>query len=190
MRYGIQKSPANRPCTHARPYIRVANVQREMLDLREIKYINVPNEEMPKLRLEIGDVLLSEGNSPDLVGRGAIWRGEIADCMYQNHALQVRLDQSKLIPDFVLTVINSSHGQTYFRSKAKRTTNLASINSNEVAGLPVPDIAIDQQHALLDALHQRAGRTDAKLTEAAILRQPVRENFEATLFTATEERTS
>ena len=56
--YGIQKSPANRPGTHARPYLRVANVQRGVLDLREIKFINVPDEEMPKLRLEVGDVLL------------------------------------------------------------------------------------------------------------------------------------
>ncbi len=106
--YGIQKSPANRPGTHARPYLRVANVQRGVLDLREIKFINVPDEEMPKLRLEVGDVLLCEGNSPDLVGRGAIWRGEITDCVHQNHVLRVRLDQSKLRPEFVLAVINSS----------------------------------------------------------------------------------
>jgi type I restriction enzyme S subunit len=52
--YGIQKCPGNRPGTHARPYLRVANVQRGLLDLREIKTINVPDEDMPKLRLEIG----------------------------------------------------------------------------------------------------------------------------------------
>jgi type I restriction enzyme S subunit len=187
--YGIQKSPANRPSTHARPYLRVANVQRGVLDLREIKYINVPDEEMPKLRLEIGDVLLCEGNSPDLVGRGAIWRGEIADCVHQNHVLRVRLDQSKLLPEFVLAVINSSHGQAYFRSKAKRTTNLASINSKEVAGLPVPDIAIDQQRGLLDVLHRQTGIAKSKRTEAATLRQSVWEKFETALFTATEDPT-
>jgi type I restriction enzyme S subunit len=74
--YGIQKCPSNRPSTHARPYLRVANVQRNVLDLREIKYINVPDEEMPKLRLEQGDILLCEGNSADLVGRGAMSRGK------------------------------------------------------------------------------------------------------------------
>lgn len=34
--YGLQKSPANRPGTHPRPYLRVANVQRSRLDLTEI----------------------------------------------------------------------------------------------------------------------------------------------------------
>jgi type I restriction enzyme S subunit len=182
--YGIQKSPANRPGAHARPYLRVANVQRGVLDLREIKYINVPDEEMPKLRLNVGDVLLCEGNSPDLVGRGAIWRGEIEDCVHQNHVLRVRLNQAQLLPEFVLAVINSSHGQAYFRSKAKRTTNLASINSKEVAGLPIPDIGIEQQRYFLDTLHHQTGIAKSKHAEAAVLRQSAWAAFESALFNA------
>ncbi|MFZ5795211.1 MAG: hypothetical protein ACOY4B_12210, partial [Pseudomonadota bacterium] len=185
--YGIQKCPANRPAVHARPYLRVANVQRGVLDLREIKYINVPDEEMPKLRLEVGDVLLCEGNSPDLVGRGAIWRGEIEDCVHQNHVLRVRLEREKLLPEFVLAVINSSHGQAYFRSKAKRTTNLASISSKEVAELPIPDLAIPHQRALLDELNRQTTMADNKRTEAAALRQSAWAAFESALFTASEE---
>jgi len=136
--YGLQKCPANRPGKHARPYLRVANVQRGYLDLREIKKINVLDADMPKYKLQDGDVLLCEGNSVDLVGRGAIWRNEIADCVHQNHVLRVRVAQDTALPDFLLAYINSSVGLSYFRSKAKRTTNLASINSTEVSGLPVP----------------------------------------------------
>ena len=185
--YGIQKCPANRPGVHARPYLRVANVQRGILDLNEVKYINVPDQEMQKLRLEVGDVLLCEGNSPDLVGRGAIWRGEIEDCVHQNHVLRVRVDRERLLPEFVLAVINSCHGQAYFRSKAKRTTNLASINSKEVACLPVPDLPTTRQQAVLDALHAQETAAQAKRTQAATLRQSAWATFEAALFTATEE---
>lgn len=185
--YGIQKCPANRPAVHARPYLRVANVQRGILDLNVIKYINVPDDEMPKLRLEVGDVLLCEGNSPDLVGRGAIWRGEIEDCVHQNHVLRVRVDRKRLLPEFVLAVINSSHGQAYFRSKAKRTTNLASINSKEVAGLPVPEISITRQQELLDVLSAQEQAAQAKRTAAANLRQSAWATFESALFTAFEE---
>jgi len=181
--YGIQKCSANRPAVHARPYLRVANVQRGVLDLREIKYIDVPDDEMPRLRLEVGDVLLCEGNSPELVGRGAIWRGEIEDCVHQNHVLRVRVDRDKLLPDFVLAVINSSYGQAYFRSKAKRTTNLASINSKEVASLPVPVLSIDRQQELLDALHAQAQAAQTKRAEAATLRQSAWAAFQSALFT-------
>jgi len=182
--YGIQKCPANRPSTHARPYLRVANVQRGFLDLREIKYINVPDEEMPKLRLESGDVLLCEGNSPDLVGRCAIWRDEIKDCVHQNHVLRVRLDQSQLLPEFVVSIVNSSHGQAYFRSKAKRTTNLASINSKEVAGLPMPVPPITDQAELLKALNLSSECAQTKRLEAKQLRFAAWETFESALFEA------
>ncbi len=180
--YGIQKCPGNRPGTHARPYLRVANVQRGLLDLREIKTINVPDEDMPKLRLEIGDILLCEGNSAELVGRGAIWGGEIDDCVHQNRVLRVRLDQASVLPEFVLAVINCAHGQSYFRSKAKRTTNLASINSREVAGLPIPLPSVPEQRNLLRALNAGVSEAAAKRTEAATLRQSAWSAFEVALF--------
>jgi type I restriction enzyme S subunit len=136
--YGIQKSPANRPGQHARPYLRVANVQRGELDLREIKYINVPDSDMPTYRLQLGDLLVCEGNSADLVGRPAIWRGEIPDCVHQNHVLKVRLDQAKVMPEYVLEYMHTAAARNYFRSRAKFTTNLASTNSNDLRELPLP----------------------------------------------------
>lgn len=182
--YGLQKSPANRPSSHPRPYLRVANVQRWRLDLTQIKMINVPAEDMPKYRLQDGDVLLCEGNSPDLVGRGAIWRNEIPDCVHQNHVLRVRMDKTKAIPEFVLAVINSSYGQAYFRSKAKRTTNLASINSKEVAGFPLPLPSIDEQQALIDVLF--AGQVKARHSsgEAKLARAQAWTGFEGAVYPA------
>ena len=50
VRYGLQKSPANRPGMHPRPYLRVANVQRWRLDLAKIKMIDVPDRDMPMYR--------------------------------------------------------------------------------------------------------------------------------------------
>ena len=71
--YGIQKCPANRPGQHPRPYLRVANVQRGELDLREIKYIDVPDKEFASLQLEAGDILFVEGNgSKAELGRCAL----------------------------------------------------------------------------------------------------------------------
>jgi type I restriction enzyme, S subunit len=180
--YGLQKSPANRPGKHSRPYLRVANVQRGVLDLAEMKYMDVPDEDMPKLRLMDGDVLLCEGNSPDLVGRGAIWRNEIPDCIHQNHVLRARVDRSKLSPEFLLAVINSTHGQEYFRSKAKRTTNLASINSTEVSALPVPLPPVDTQVALVDALHLGEKLSQGLAQEAIELRRAAWHSFESALF--------
>jgi type I restriction enzyme S subunit len=181
--YGLQKCPANRPGKHARPYLRVANVQRDFVDLREIKTIDVPDHHMPKYRLLNGDILLCEGNSADLVGRGAIWTGEIPDCVHQNHVLRVRLDRERAIPEFVLAYINAPSGQAYFRSKAKRTTNLASINSTEVGNLPVPlPDDIGAQAAILRDLQSRTDRAEAAARQAAAIRVAAWNDFVGAVF--------
>lgn len=105
-------------------------------------------------------MLLCEGNSPDLVRRGAIWRDEVPDCVHRNHVLRDRLDQTKALPEFMLSVINSSYGQAYFRSKAKWTTNLASINSKEVGSFPLPLHTVTEQRDMIDRLF--AGQDAAK----------------------------
>jgi type I restriction enzyme S subunit len=181
--YGLQKCPANRPGKHPRPYLRVANVQRGYLDLHEIKLIDVSEADMPKYRLEDSDILLCEGNSADLVGRGSIWKNEIVDCVHQNHVLRVRLDRRRAIPEFILAYINSPSGQAYFRSKAKRTTNLASINSKEVANLPVPlpDDTATQALILLD-LTKGQQAAAAKRKQAATLRAAAWNDFIAAVF--------
>lgn len=182
--YGIQKCPDNRPDLHPRPYLRVANVQRWRLDLYVIKQINVPDSEMHRYRLEDGDVLLCEGNSPDLVGRGAIWRSEIADCVHQNHVLRIRLDPNVASPEFVLSVINSLYGQAYFRSKSKRTTNLASINSKEVASFPVPLPSLPEQLTLFAALSATRQKAAALRQQAAAKRADAWTAFEAAIYGA------
>jgi len=136
--YGIQKCPGNRPGNFARPYLRVANVQKGKLDLREVKTIEVTDKEFEALRLRRGDLLVCEGNSADLVGRPAIWNDEIPDCVHQNHLLRVRVNPNVAIPEFVLEYMHTPAARNHFRARAKFTTNLASINSNDLRELQIP----------------------------------------------------
>ena len=153
--YGIQKFPGNRPGRNARPYLRVANVQANRLDLREVKTIEVPDCEMELYRLKRGDLLVCEGNSADLVGRPAIWNDEILDCVHQNHVLRVRVHPEKLLPEFALEWMQTQVTRNYFRSRAKFTTNLASINSSDLRELPLPLPPLPIQREIM----RRAART-------------------------------
>ena len=167
--YGIQKCPANRPGQHPRPYLRVANVQRDALDLREIKYIDVPDSELPGLLLESGDLLVCEGNSADLVGRPAIWRGEVPECVHQNHILKVRVDRSKVMPEFLLDYMSSAPARNHFRARAKFTTNLASINSNDLRDLQFPLPSLTAQRQIAERVARRRDEI-AKLRAGAMAR--------------------
>ena len=148
--YGIQKCPANRPGQHPPPYLRVANVQRDELDLREIKYIDVPDKEFANLRLEPGDILFVEGNgSKAELGRCALWDGEIADCVHQNHILKVRPD-AKLLSDFAMTWFNTDVGKDHFFRSAKTSSGLGTINSSELRAAPIPVPALRVQRQIVE----------------------------------------
>lgn len=177
--YGIQKCPANRPGQHPRPYLRVANVQRGELDLREIKYIDVQDSELPNLRLEPGDLVVCEGNSADLVGRPALWRGEIPDCVHQNHILKVRIDKKRALPEFVLECMHSVPARNHFRARAKFTTNLASINSNDLRELPLPLPPLPIQRKIVERVAGQREEVARLKAEAAAGAEAARAEVEA-----------
>ena len=86
---GIQKQPKRAPAANPFPFLRVANVLRGSLNLSEVHRIELFSGELDKLRLVDGDLLIVEGNgSPTQIGRMAIWKGEIQDCVHQNHIIR------------------------------------------------------------------------------------------------------
>jgi type I restriction enzyme S subunit len=141
-----------------------------------MKDIEIPVEELEKFRLEPNDLLITEGGDWDKVGRTAIWREEISDCIHQNHVFRARLVSEELKPNWFMLYLNSPVGRRYFESAAKQTTNLASINATELRGCPVPIPPIAEQKRIVakvdelmrwcDALE---GRLNAAQTTATAL---------------------
>lgn len=140
------------------PYLRVANVQDGRLDLAEVKEVAIRPDELAKWRLQFGDLVLTEGGDFDKLGRGTIWRNEIVDCIHQNHIFRVRPNQEVILPEFLELEIRSPYGKGYFLSKAKKTTNLASINQAQLREFPVRFPAKARQATIvaeIGELHQR-----------------------------------
>lgn len=119
------------------PYMRVANVKDGHLDLTEVKTIEIKRRELEKLRIEPGDLLMTEGGDPDKLGRGALWRGEIDPCVHQNHLFKVRSHRERLVPEYLRSLVGSQYGKAYFLSVAKKTTGIASINKTQLSAFPV-----------------------------------------------------
>ena len=144
------------------PYLRVANVQRGFFDLSEMKEISIPIEEFEKYKILEEDLLITEGGDWDKVGRTAIWKSQIPNCIHQNHVFKVRIPSDQLLNEWVALVLNSEVGKQYFASASKQTTNLASINMTQLRSflLPIPHIieqkAILQKVNSLVMLYQKA----------------------------------
>jgi type I restriction enzyme S subunit len=139
------------------PYLRVANVQDGRLDLTEMKTIPIRRGEVERYRLHDGDVVLTEGGDFDKLGRGFIWRGQVDQCVHQNHIFAVRTDRGRLLPEFFAYQAQSPYGKAYFLKVAHKTTNLACINSTKLKAFPVllPPLG-DQREVvgILDAIDQ------------------------------------
>lgn len=134
------------------PYLRVANVQDGRLDLSEMKNITIKRSELSRFSLRPGDVVLTEGGDLDKLGRGFVWRGEITECIHQNHVFVVRPHLSRLSSEYLAYLTQSPYGKRYFLSVAHKTTNLACINTSKLRAFPVVLPALDEQVLIVRTL--------------------------------------
>jgi len=158
----------------SRPYLRVANVQRGKLLLDHMKSLEVPVVELARYRLQSGDLLITEGGDWDKVGRTAIWRGEIAECLHQNHVFRARPLSAEWCSRWTEMYLNADPARTYFAASSKQTTNLASINMKQLKSCPFPVPPLSEQHrivAKVDELMALCDRLKADLAESRARQQ-------------------
>jgi type I restriction enzyme S subunit len=144
------------------PYVRVANVQAGYLDLSDMAEIEVLEEEIERYSLKYGDVLMNEGGDADKLGRGAMWREEIKPCLHQNHVFAVRC--FAVNPEWLAKVSNSEYSKAYFESRARQSTNLASISSTNIKEFPVVMPPASDQRAILNFIEREETRVGALRT--------------------------
>ena len=104
----------------SRPYLRVANVKAEHVDLQDVATIMVTIEEAEKYALKPGELLMTEGGDRDKLGRGTIWHGEIPGCLHQNHVFAVQVDEKYMLTKFLDYLTASPVGREYFDLTAKK----------------------------------------------------------------------
>ena len=136
------------------PYLRVANVQRGYLDLREVKRIPARESEIEMYRLEPGDILFTEGGDRDKLGRGWIWDGEIDECIHQNHVFRARLISEQMQSE-IISWSGNSYGQFWFSKAGKQSVNLASINLTVLRSFPVPVAPPAEQQQIVEIVEDQ-----------------------------------
>lgn len=141
------------------PYLRVANVQRGHLDLSEVKTIYATERDIAELTLQAGDILFNEGGDRDKLGRGWVWRNEVADCIHQNHVFRMRPYLPEVLPELI-SHHGNTFGKTWFQHAGKQTTNLASINMTMLRVFPIPLGPAEEQRELLNQLEVQVQHID------------------------------
>ena len=153
----------------SRPYLRVANVKAEHVDLQDVATIMVTIEEAEKNALKPGELLMTEGGDRDKLGRGTIWHGEIPGCLHQNHVFAVQVDEKYMLTKFLDYLTASPVGREYFDLTAKKTTNLASTNATTILQFSVPIPPLTEQEKIITILDRNTATINEVIAEKETL---------------------
>ena len=154
---GIQKQPKRAPAKNAYPFLRVANVTARGLELGDVHQIELFGNELDRLRLCAGDLLVVEGNgSASQIGRAALWDGSIEDCVHQNHLIRVRALDG-LLPAYLEAVWNSPQNRARLTDVASSSSGLYTLSVSKLKQLSVHVPSVERQRELVEKVVQIRG---------------------------------
>lgn len=118
------------------PVLRMGNITSGgdwMLD--DLKYIDLKVNDVGKYTVRTGDILFNRTNSPELVGKTAVFR-ENQHYAFAGYLVRLRLND-RAHPEYVSAYLNSAHGKATLRGMCKSIIGMANINAKELVSIPL-----------------------------------------------------
>lgn len=177
---GITKNSNRNSLPMKMPYLRVANVYYNSLDLKEIKQIGVKKSEITEKLLKKDDLLFVEGNgSKDQIGRVAIWNGSIDPCLHQNHIIKGR-PIGTMLSKYALFYLISGAGREQILQVASSTSGLYTLSTGKIENLRIPYCDKHNQQKIINDIEEKLSvcdrieqTVDTALQQAEALRQSI-----------------
>ena len=146
---GLVRSKADQNPTFPYKYLKMNNITRKgTLELEKISYVNATPEELKRYALRDGDYLYNTRNSPDLVGKSAVFHGKSDSFVFNNNILRMRFCPVT-IPDFVNLVMNSEFGKARIRALVDGTTSVAALYQKNYLAIEIPLPPLQTQQAVV-----------------------------------------
>jgi len=161
------------------PVLRMGNIFEGELRFDNLKYLRKDHDEFPKLLLIDGDLLFNRTNSPELVGKVAVFHARPTNFSFASYLIRVRTVAGAL-PNFVAAYINSSFGRQWVKSVVTQQVGQANVNGTKLQALSVPLPPIAEQARIvaeldrhLSIIREVEAEVDANLQRAQALRNSV-----------------
>jgi type I restriction enzyme S subunit len=144
------------------PVLRMGNIQDGGLNFSNLKYLPADHDEFPVLHLQDGDLLFNRTNSPELVGKTAVYRSQISPCSFASYLIGVRFS-SAYIPEIAAAFINSAYGRSWIKSVVVQQVGQANVNGSKLSALAVPVPPFEEQQEIISVLSGQASETVEQL---------------------------
>ncbi|MEU7037000.1 restriction endonuclease subunit S [Streptomyces sp. NPDC046237] len=156
---GRQRHPDWHHGPEMHPYLRVANVFEDRIDTADVMEMDFSGV-FDRYKLGPGDILLNEGQSPHLVGRPALYRGEPAGVAFTNSLLRFRA-RPDVLPEWALMVFRRHLHARRFMREVRITTNIAHLSSKRLKAVEFPIPPMEEQKRLVQRCEELLTDADA-----------------------------
>jgi type I restriction enzyme S subunit len=117
------------------PVLRMGNIQNGEIDWSDLVYTS-HEEEVAKYRLAPGDVLFNRTNSPELVGKTAIYKGE-HPAIFAGYLIRIR-NLDELDSSYLNFCLNTTYAKDYSMRVKTDGVSQSNINAQKLAKFEVP----------------------------------------------------
>ncbi len=153
--------------------VRMNNVTRDgALVWNDVRRVPTPKN-VDKLLLTTGDVLFNSTNSPNLVGKSALFSGFGEPLTFSNHFLRLRPRSDVLDGSFLARCLVDEFQRGTFEGLCKRWVNQAAVSREDLFALEIPLPPLSEQKRLAaildcaDATRRLRRESLARLDELA-----------------------
>ena len=169
--------------------LRIPNIGSQHIDLSDLKYAHFTKDEASKYLLKEDDLLMIRSNgSVSLVGKTAVVIKKDTDALYAGYLIRLR-PKSNLDSYYLQYILSSPQLRNQIERKAKSTSGVHNINSDEIKSLQIPFCPLGEQLKIVEDIESRFSVCDSlKLTidesiqKAEALRQSIlKKAFEGNL---------
>ena len=179
MTCGVGYGTAAKSATTGRvPVLRMGNIQNAKFDWADLVYTSDDNE-IAEYLLRDGDVLFNRTNSPELVGKTAIYKGEHS-AVFAGYLIRVNHIYTVVDSQYLNLFLNSHVARQHGNSVKTDGVNQSNINGAKLSNYPFPYCSIEEQReiaSMLEVMFSVLDETEAdivqELQKADVLRQSI-----------------
>lgn len=160
------------------PVVRMGNIQNAKIDWTDLVFTS-DQREISRYSLNGGDVLFNRTNSPELVGKTAIYRGE-RPALFAGYLIRVNHIQAVMHSQYLNLFLNSHMAKQHGNRVKTDGVNQSNINGDKLSNYPFPYCTMDEQCEVVRILEEKLSiidqmeeDTSRQLQIAEVLRQSI-----------------
>lgn len=152
-------------------FAKVGVVNTGIFNPLETKQVDIDLSSESPYWLRFGDIVVSRGNTTELVGRAAVYTGTPPKCAIPDLLIRIRLIQERTDPMFIAIFFRSCEARDYIESQVTGTSpTMKKISQPKLRAMLVPVMNIQEQRrivAYLGSLQAQVERLKALQAQTA-----------------------